>query len=612
MNWSHLSTLLWVRWLLTRNFLRRHGTFNAVILSVAAGLAVFAAISGFLATLFAGPWFLEEASPLLLMGIWDGWTLLFLGMWTLGVLTELQRAEMLSLDKLLHLPTTLKEVYLFNFLSSLITLTTITLVPPMAGLSLALAWSRGPAALLSLVLLAAFVLMVAALTYQFRGWLAVMMANKRRRQTVVLVTTLGIVLVCQAPSLINLAVMRQNLKVQNQGQAEWLQAQEKLRQQVTALEITVEEFNSRLQALEAQRAADKASREQAMLKRLEEYVRTANAVLPIGWLTYGTVRAAQGSVWPGVLGAVGMMVIAGLSLRRSYVTTLHYFTADASGAVPRKTSVATLPLKNLVARSCPGLTEPVNAILWATIRSLSRAPEVKAALLFPLIMLLMYGVMIVTGAQAGAGWMASRTFLPLGVLGLSMIGVMQLSANCFGFDRGGFRAYVLSGVNRRDILLAKNLALAPVALLFSLPLLIVVQIALPAPWSQFLATVLILPTVFLMLCVIGNYSSILGPMCQPSGSLKPVQQSVAVVLMQALLGVLAMVLVGIVISLPAGVELLLQWWLALPTAYPVALLIAAVQFAIAAAAYPLVLRAQGQLLLAREGRILETVVEKGE
>ena len=43
-----------------------------------------------------------------------------------------------------------------------------------------------------------------------------------------------------------------------------------------------------------------------------------------------------------------------------------------------------------------------------------------------------------------------------------LFGVVQLMANQFGFDRDGFRVFVLSAARRRDILLGKNLSFAPI------------------------------------------------------------------------------------------------------------------------------------------------------
>ncbi len=49
-----------------------------------------------------------------------------------------------------------------------------------------------------------------------------------------------------------------------------------------------------------------------------------------------------------------------------------------------------------------------------------------------------------------------------------LFGFVQLMANQFGFDRDGFRVFVLCAAPRRDILLGKNLAFVPVALVMVL------------------------------------------------------------------------------------------------------------------------------------------------
>ena len=63
--------------------------------------------------------------------------------------------------------------------------------------------SRGCCCCPSLPSLAAFLLMVTALTYQFQGWLASLMSNPRRRRTVIVATTAIFVLIAQLPNLLN-------------------------------------------------------------------------------------------------------------------------------------------------------------------------------------------------------------------------------------------------------------------------------------------------------------------------------------------------------------------------------------------------------------------------
>ena len=82
-------------------------------------------------------------------------------------------------------------------------LSLIIFLPVMLAFALALVIVKGVSMLLVLPLLAAFVLMVTAVTYQFQGWLALLMSNPRRRRTVIMVTTLTFVLIVQLPNLLN-------------------------------------------------------------------------------------------------------------------------------------------------------------------------------------------------------------------------------------------------------------------------------------------------------------------------------------------------------------------------------------------------------------------------
>ena len=85
------------------------------------------------------------------------------------MVTELQRSEALSLEKLLHLPISLTGAFLANYLTSLLSMTVLFLLPVMFGLSVSLIAVKGPAILILFPLVGGFIVMVTALTYQFRG-----------------------------------------------------------------------------------------------------------------------------------------------------------------------------------------------------------------------------------------------------------------------------------------------------------------------------------------------------------------------------------------------------------------------------------------------------------
>ena len=119
-------------------------------------------------------------------------------------MAELQRSDPLSLSKFMHLPVSVGGAFLINYLSSLVRLSLIIFVPIMSGFCLALVYTKGIVMLPVLAALAAFMLMITALTYQVQGWLALLMNNPRRRRTVIVVSTALLILFAQLPNLVNL------------------------------------------------------------------------------------------------------------------------------------------------------------------------------------------------------------------------------------------------------------------------------------------------------------------------------------------------------------------------------------------------------------------------
>src|SRR5258707_1188718 len=84
-------------------------------------------------------------------------------------------------------------------------------------------------------------------------------------------------------------------------------------------------------------------------------------------------------------------------------------------------------------------------------------------------------------------WQPSERQACGGGILLVLFGMLQLMANQFGFDRDGFRVFVLCAASRRDILLGKNLSFAPLALGLSALLVILVQVFCPLRLEHFLS-----------------------------------------------------------------------------------------------------------------------------
>ncbi len=135
------------------------------------------------------------------MMVWFGVTVFFLFFWMIGLLTEFQRSETIDLQKLMHLPVALGQMFAINYLVSHFSLSIILVVPLMLGLGIGLAISRGPEMILLIPLALSMVFMITAWTYCLRGWLATMMTNPRRRRTVIMGITMAFILIAQGPNL---------------------------------------------------------------------------------------------------------------------------------------------------------------------------------------------------------------------------------------------------------------------------------------------------------------------------------------------------------------------------------------------------------------------------
>src|SRR5262249_598955 len=155
---------------------RRRASFFTNFLEAFAWLvSALAALIGLTAGFLIGLLALRSATPAAIMLVWDGVIAIFLFSCTAELLTELQRSEMLSLAGFLHLPVSLRSVFVLNYLGSMFSLAAILFLPAMLGLTIGLVFSQGWFMAFLFPLVVALMLAVTAITYEFRGWLASMM-----------------------------------------------------------------------------------------------------------------------------------------------------------------------------------------------------------------------------------------------------------------------------------------------------------------------------------------------------------------------------------------------------------------------------------------------------
>ncbi|MBI3468487.1 MAG: hypothetical protein HY000_36255, partial [Planctomycetes bacterium] len=559
-----------------------------------------------------GLYVFPRAEPVHLLYTWDVIIIAFVFFWSIGLLTELQRTETLSLSKFLHLPVSVTGAFLINYLSSLLRLSLIMFVPVMFGLALGLVFAKGMWLLLVLPLTAAFLLMVTALTYQFQGWLASLMSNPRRRRTVVVVATAIFILAFQLPNLLNV--------YRPWGAQQWADDSAKLVEELAALDraFQAHEFHAQEHLRRQQEVIQKhdLARQQAAhrwAERLEHTARLTNLVLPIGWLPLGAMAAAEGNLVPPVLGLLGMTLIGSASLWRAYRTTVRLYQGEFTARSGRQRSATTLPsvkpkpAGNLVEAHLPWLSEPVSAIALGGLRSLTRSPEAKMMLLTPVLMAAIFGAMMFRRADAIPP--SFRPLMAVGAMSLVLFGVLQLMCNQFGFDRDGFRVFVLCAAPRRDILLGKNLAFAPLALGMAGIVLTVFQVICPLRLDHLVAMPLLFISTYLLFCLLMNLLSILAPLPIAAGSMKPANPKLVPVLIQLTMFMFFFPFTQMPMFLPLGIEAGLAW-LGWTAGLPIGLLLSLAECVAIAFFYRLALTWQGDLFQAREQKILETVANR--
>ena len=629
MTWQHLKTFLWVRGRILRNQAKRNSLASLLLQGALIVIPGIAGVVMFVAFLGVGLFVLQDVSPAVLMLVWDGLIGAFLLFWMIGLLTELQRSELLSIEKFLQLPVPPRSVFLINYLGSIVlTPCMIVFLPAMVGLAIGLVVSRGALMFGLFPLIVAFIVLVTAITYQFQGWLAALMVNKRRQRNIIAVATVVFVLVFQLPYLVGrfaesrsepasaeMVEVRAEMEELGQDSSELGRARTAGEIDDVRYQRELDVLRSQIEVLSQSLEALSQAEDEEDFRQVERIAVLANRVIPLGWLPYGAMTLAESRVVPFLGGTVGLMLVGLVSLGRSYRTTLRLYTGDTSAAVP-KTTVQAVPeavpqavpaasqtASTLLERRLPWVSEHGAAITLACFRSLTRAPEAKMMLLTPVLMVVIFGGLVLSSDSIPSLFI--RPLLATGAFAMVLVSLNQVAANQFGFDRGGFRVFVLGSAPRKDILLGKNLALMPLALGLGTVALVLVQVVVPMRVDHFLATLAQMLSMYLVYCLVANLMSIFAPMAIASGSLRPVGPKGRIFLLNlAFLFVFPLALAPTL--LPLGIEAALARWAGL-SGIPIYLLLTFVETGVVVSLFPPVLRWQGALLQAREQRILETV-----
>jgi hypothetical protein len=381
---------------------------------------------------------------------------------------------------------------------------------------------------------------------------------------------------------------------------------------LTGKRIEAAEHQKRRDAVVERHRAETEKTNRETLELVEQVATIANIALPVGWLPLGVRYVGEGQLHFALLPLLGMIALGGFSLRRSFGTTLKIYRGEYTSSAGKEAAASTPsgPPKKADVRwlqwALPRHSEYASAVATATFRALMRAPEAKMVLLTPLLMAIIFSSLFISQSVNLDDHL--RPLIVAGSILLILTTMTQLLGNQFGFDRGGFRAYVLCGAPRRDILLGKNTAFAPFAVVLSLLMIVVLQSVQPMRWDHVVGSVPMLTSMWLTFAMLANWLALFGPMAVASGVLKqPKPRGLAWVWQFGFMFALPLAMSPVL--LPLGAEYLLEQ-VGYLQGVPVFLLLSLLVTVALAVVYRWMLTLQGRVLQAREQWILEVVTAK--
>ncbi|MDQ2974863.1 MAG: hypothetical protein M3R69_05555 [Acidobacteriota bacterium] len=341
--------------------------------------------------------------------------------------------------------------------------------------------------------------------------------------------------------------------------------------------------------------------------------RHAGSVSGLRWTPPGAIAFA---LTHGLVGESTAPYMLGLAVASAYIILLIAITywlarrAILGGGKKRQVRpkiTSTLPGEDYFGWEIPLLSPGVGAIFEKELRYVMRNAQLRMMTLMPLVLIAIrlmnrrhFDPEGIQGSayaadffKYGEGLMATT-----GILYVFLI-LSGLFCNQFAFEHGGMRTLILSPIDRKNILLGKNLAISTVAVIFSAALLLVNQLVFrDLTLGALLFATLSFLTFVPLMSVLGNWFSVRFPKRMKFGKRLNVSGVVGLLLIPMI------ILLALVPLAAAAVGYLAQ-----------SLLIEYVTLAIlavlSAGFYLLAIRSQGDSLQQRELEILETVNDPG-
>jgi hypothetical protein len=252
----------------------------------------------------------------------------------------------------------------------------------------------------------------------------------------------------------------------------------------------------------------------------------------------------------------------------------------------------------------PFVSAELSALLEKELRYAMRNAQVRMLALMPL-MLIAFRLLPTGGRRRSGDMPASLTFSEFALYGeglLAALGILyvflllsSLACNIFAFEGGGMRALIMSPVNRRLILIAKNTVTSLIATGFALLLLAVNQVVFrDLTFRALIFVLLCLPVFAAMQMLVGNWMSLRFPKGMKFGKRMNISGMAGLLILPLALAMA----VPPVLSAAAGY---------LAQSLAVKYVTLALFALVAVALYRFLITKQGQELARREQEILEAV-----
>jgi hypothetical protein len=624
MNPKQFLALIKLRIRLWLNQAKKQGKFSYYASIVLLTIGILGSLTAFVFGVISGLLWFDDSSATVILVTWNFIAAGFLFFWAIGLMAELQQTELLSLEKLLHLPISLKGAFILNYMSCFLNASFFLFVPGMIGLAIGMTIAYGPLMLLSVPIIFSFLFLISALTYQLRGWLARVMENKRNKGNIIAIVTVVFVGLSQLPYFVTSRMdnvydaakdeIRKDHADQLSANLLGLSAEAKHG------DLRSDQYTFLVDQMKTSMALERTKKFQIEKKKkrgkIVSVMRKLDRYIPFGWMPLGIAKLAEGAWIKSILGMLAMTFAGVASLVWSYRANMKRYTGiDTQRRKTKAPKDNTEKQLAFLYNKIPFASPHVSSVALSSFKSLLRSPEAKMMMMMPVILLFVFGSMFIgSSASSTTDWtipVEARPWIPIGMFGGILFMISGFMFNVFGMDRDGFRAYMLSPISREELLVGKNLSYLPIAGGLCLAGTIVLQFIAPlSPWI-FLAVVVQSVCVYLNFCLLGNYFSIAFPMGIKRGTMQPSNPKIISLLVLMLASTIGMSFMLFPSSVAFGIPWMLEFWQGISLNW-LYLLLSLLQLAVTCWVYRWVLKDQADWLWSRETKILNEVANLPE